>query len=273
MNDWKAAGRIAVLFCLGSPCLADVALIVAEPYGRAGAWALFGHAAIYLTRACADTPTRLRRCNPDEPGVVISRYGHVAGFDWLALPLVPYLYAVDRVEDIPDISDSAMVVRLREHYRREHLSSIVSDDRARPTPKGNWIQLVGASYDRKLYFFQIETTAEQDEALIAELNQGANQGRFNLFFRNCADFARDVINHYYPKAVRRNFVADLGMENVMPRRLHSKQPRSRTLRSNKSQSTDPLDCPNNLSLYEWESRIAEERLAAQRKSKKKRKRF
>lgn len=211
MNEWKAASRIAVLFCLGSPCLADVALIVAEPYGRAGAWAPVGHAAIYLTRACAETPTRLRRCNPDEPGVVISRYGHVAGFDWLAVPLVPYLYAVDRVEDIPDISDAAMVVHLREHYRREHLSSIVPDDRARPTPKGNWIQLIGASYDRKLYFFQIETTAEQDEALIAELNQGANRGRFNLFFHNCADFARDVINHYYPKVIRRNFVADLGM--------------------------------------------------------------
>ena len=135
----------------------------------------------------------------------------MARFDWLAMPLIPYLYAVNRVEDIPDISDAAMVVRLREHYHREHLSSIVSDDRARPTPKGNWIQLIGTSYDRKLYFFQIETTLEQDEALIAELNRGTNQGRFNLFFHNCADFARDVINHYYPKVARRNFVADLGM--------------------------------------------------------------
>jgi hypothetical protein len=52
---------------------------------------------------------------------------------------------------------------------------------------------------------------QQDEAIIAELNQGANRGRFNLFFHNCADFARDVINHYYPKVIRRNFVADLGM--------------------------------------------------------------
>ena len=67
-----------------------------------------------------------------EPGVVISRYGNVAGFDWLSVPLVPHLYAVDRVEDIPDISDAAMVVRLREHYRREHLGSIVPDDRCMP---------------------------------------------------------------------------------------------------------------------------------------------
>ena len=59
--------------------------------------------------------------------------------------------------------------------------------------------------------FRLRPPRKQDEAIIAELNQGANRGRFNLFFHNCADFARDVINHYYPKVIRRNFVADLGM--------------------------------------------------------------
>jgi hypothetical protein len=70
--------------------------------------------------------------------------------------------------------------------------------------------LVGATYDRKLYFFQIETTEAQDDALIADLNEGANHQRFHLFFQNCADFARSVINHYYPKTLRRNFAADFG---------------------------------------------------------------
>ena len=57
----------------------------------------------------------------------------------------------------------------------------------------------------------------------------------------------------------------------MSRNPLSRQARSRTRRSRKSQSsTNPLDCPNNLSLYERESRIAEEKLAARRKSKKRR---
>jgi hypothetical protein len=183
---------------------------MAEPYGHFGAWNPTGHAAVYLTRICADTPTRLRRCGPGELGVVISRYDHVAGFDWLAIPVIPYLYAVDRVEDIPDFASPAIVNWRRETYRRNHLSDLIPEDPARPSPAGNWIQLVGSSYDRKLYFFRIETTAAQDDSLIAELNQAANHQRFDLFFRNCADFARGVVNHYYPKTLRRNFAADFG---------------------------------------------------------------
>lgn len=210
MRNWKIAAGITFLFSLALPCFADVALIMAEPFGRFGAWNPTGHAAVYLTRVCAETPTRLRRCQPGELGVVVSRYDRVAGFDWLAIPVIPYLYAVDRVEDIPDFADPAAVRRLRETYRRNHLSDLVPEVPARPTPPGNWTQLAGSSYDRKLYFFQIETTGAEDDALIADLNQGANHQRFDLFFQNCADFARSVINYYYPKTLRRNFAADFG---------------------------------------------------------------
>jgi len=211
MRNWKIAAAIAFLFLLVSPCLADVALIMAEPYGHFGAWNPTGHAAVYLTRVCAETPVRLRRCRPGEFGVVISRYDRVAGLDWLAVPVIPYLYAVDRVEEIPDFADPDAVSRLRDTYRRNYLSDLIPDDPARPTPPGNWTQLVGSSYDRKLYFFQIETTEAQDDALIADLNQAANHQRFDLLFRNCADFARGVINRYYAKTVHRNFAADLGL--------------------------------------------------------------
>lgn len=211
MRNWKIAAGMALLFLTASPCLADVALIMAEPYGHFGAWNPTGHAAVYLTRVCAETPTQLRRCGPGELGVVISRYDRVAGLDWVAVPIIPYLYAVDRAQDIPDFASPASVSELRETYRRNHLSGLIPDDPAHPTPPGNWTELVGSSYDRKLYFFQIETTEAQDDSLIAELNQAANHQRFDLLFRNCADFARSVINHYYAKTVHRNFAADLGL--------------------------------------------------------------
>jgi hypothetical protein len=35
----------------------------------------------------------------------------------------------------------------------------------------------------------------------------------------------------------------------------------------------PLDCPSDLSLYEWESQMAEEKLAAERKGEKQRERY
>ena len=211
MRNWKIAAGIAFLILMAAPCLADVALIMAEPYGHFGAWNPTGHSAVYLTRVCAETPTRLRRCRPDELGVVISRYDRVAGLDWLAVPVIPYLYAVDRVEDIPDFAGPAAVSQLRETYRRNHLSDLIPDDPVQPTPPGNWTELVGSSYDRKLYFFQIETTEAEDDSLIAQLNEAANHQRFDLLFRNCADFARGVINHYYAHSLHRNFAADLGL--------------------------------------------------------------
>ena len=60
-----------------------------------------GHAAIYLSDVCAESPTELRPCLPGENGVVLSRYHHIGGYDWLAIPLIPYLYAVDDVSQIP----------------------------------------------------------------------------------------------------------------------------------------------------------------------------
>src|SRR6185312_7610416 len=51
--------------------------------------------------------------------------------------------------------------------------------RAGEAPKGDWTQLVGASYDRKIYGFEIETTREEDERFIAEYNDKRNESHFN----------------------------------------------------------------------------------------------
>ena len=84
---------------------ASVALLMEEPYGEFGAVNPTGHAAVYFNHICADTPTALRPCRDGEYGVVISRYHKIDGYDWLAIPLVGYLYAVDSPSDIPAIVD------------------------------------------------------------------------------------------------------------------------------------------------------------------------
>ena len=93
-----------LLVCLsGVGCVsarADAALLLEEPFGDFGAMNPTGHAAIYLTHVCADTPTRLRACREGETGVVISRYHRIDGYDWLAIPLIPYLYAVNDPDEV-----------------------------------------------------------------------------------------------------------------------------------------------------------------------------
>ena len=190
---------------------ADVALFLEEPYGTFGGMNPTGHASVYLSRVCAASPISLRRCEPGEQGVVISRYHRVGGYDWLAIPLIPYLYAVDKADEVPDRVNAEQVASLRDDYRRRHLEKIVPDDPDDSIPKGDWIQLIGASYDRTIYSFEIETSEEQDNQLIEAFNEGPNKNHFNLFFSNCSDFVRHVIDFYYPKAIHRNFTADVGI--------------------------------------------------------------
>ncbi len=201
----------AMVLACTSLSAASATLLLEEPYGHLGFFTATGHAAVYLSGVCAETPLVLRRCLPGEPGVVISRYDAVGGYDWIAIPLVPYLYAVDRPEDIPLFANAKMVAFLRDRYRREYLEAIAPDRKNGETPGGNWYQLIGSSYDRTIYGFQIATTPEQDEALIAKLNSSANESHFRLVSHNCADFAKGIINFYYPKSLHRSVVADLGM--------------------------------------------------------------
>jgi hypothetical protein len=201
-------------FCAMFVCcsaFADASLLLEEPFGRFGAMNPTGHAAVWLDHVCAESPTRLRPCREGEHGVVLSRYHRIDGYDWLAIPLIPYLYAVDEVSEIPETATPRLELKLRDAYRREHLEALVPDSRKHEIPKGDWIQMVGASYDRKIWGFEVATTPEQDAALIRRFNHRKNVSHFNLFFHNCADFSEMVLNFYYPHSVHRNFIADLGM--------------------------------------------------------------
>src|ERR1035438_8403546 len=84
---------------------ASATLLLEEPYGRMGFFTATGHAAVYLSGVCADSPLVLRSCAAGETGIVLSRYDAIGGYDWMAIPLIPYLYAVDRPQDVPLFAD------------------------------------------------------------------------------------------------------------------------------------------------------------------------
>jgi hypothetical protein len=182
-----------------------------EPYGDFGAFNPTGHAAVYLNHICAASPTELRVCQPGEYGVVISRYHKIAGYDWIAIPVIPYLYAVGDASEIPLTVTREQEFALRDAYRRAHLEALAPDRRHAKAPGGEWNQLVGSSYDRTIHGFQVDSTAEQDQRFIAIFNDRRNDAHFNLLFHNCADFSRAVLDIYLPHAVHRNFIADVGL--------------------------------------------------------------
>lgn len=201
LKIWKWFVFIVGALALTSGQLhAQATLLLEEPYSYDGEFAGTGHAAVYLSRVCADSPTVLRRCAPGENGVVISRYHRVAGRDWIAIPLMPYLYAVDTAEDIPLVADRKVVDFLRQQYL-EKIGIIESDG----------YQLAGSAYDRTTYGFRIATRPAQDDELIQILNSSPNKESYKLLSRNCADFAKKIINFYYPKSIHRSIIADLGV--------------------------------------------------------------
>ena len=204
-----------LLFCLFAAAAtyahASVALLMEEPYGEFGAVNPTGHAAVYFNHICADSPTMLRPCHDGEYGVVISRYHKIDGYDWLAIPLVPYLYAVDSLADVPQTVDKEQVAALRETYRKQHLLDLAPNNRQGGSPKGEWTELVGSSYDRTIHGFQVDSTPAQDQRFINTYNDRRNVGHFNLLFHNCADFSRVVLDIYLPHAIHRNFIADVGL--------------------------------------------------------------
>jgi hypothetical protein len=209
MRPTKLVWGLLLLLWAAPRAHADVAVLLEEPYSYDGAFAGTGHTAVYLSRVCAASPTTLRRCRPGEPGVVLSRYHRVAGYDWIAVPLYPYLYAVDKPEHIPLFTDNKLEAALRDRYRRQYLEDVVPDGPSGETPGGDWYELVGSAYDRTLYGFQIETSVPQDDQFIAQYNLRPNRESYKLVSRNCADFVREAVNFYYPKAVKRGLIADL----------------------------------------------------------------
>jgi hypothetical protein len=207
----KGLWALVFLLAVFAQAHADATLLLEEPFGIFGSLNPTGHAAVYLTRVCAASPTLLRRCQAGEAGVVLSRYPKMAGYDWVAIPVLPYLYAVDTPEEIPQSADAQSVAALRDAYSRAHLPALAPRNAEGGAPEGEWVRLVGSAYDRRIYGFQIVTRPEQDDAFIQQFNSRKNHGHFNLLFHNCADFARAVLNFYYPHAVRRNFIADVGI--------------------------------------------------------------
>lgn len=190
---------------------AQAALLMEEPYGFFGTVNPTGHTAIYFAHVCAETPTKLRRCEPGELGAVISRYSDLGAYDWVAIPLIPYLYSVEDIDTVPERVDKQTVNRLRDQYHEAHLLGLGTNVPQGGFFSGGWTELIGVAYERRMYAFRFNTTPEQDDAFIARMNDRANKSHFQLLFNNCSDFSRTVLNEYFPRTFRRSIFPDAGM--------------------------------------------------------------
>jgi hypothetical protein len=187
-------------------------VLVGEPFGNFGTMMPVGHTAVYLDRVCADGPLKLKICGAGEqPGVVVARYHRIGNLDWIASPVLEFLYAVQRPEEVPASVTAESVWAMRERYRERHMREIVPDGTERDKATDEWWETAGVAYNRRLWGYEIATTRAQDEAFVARMNADANKHLYHLKKTNCANFAAEVVNFYFPGAVRSDRIADFGL--------------------------------------------------------------
>lgn len=205
---------ICLLLLPGVRLHADVNLFIEAPINFLGHVSSTGHAALMIQDLCSDDHVHIRWCRAGEDGTVISRYKGIDGYDWVAMPPGPYLFAVDAPSEIPETASIADLTLLRAQYRTTHPGGFTHDP-----PDDAWVQLLGASYRRQIVCIHLHTTAAQDRRLMQWLNGRPDRTHFNFFFSNCADFARQMLDQLFPRAVHRNLLFDLGM--TTPKQLES----------------------------------------------------
>jgi hypothetical protein len=173
-----------------------------------------GHTAVYLSRVCAESPIKLRLCRPGELGSVISNYttlGEDQPFEWNVVPLSVYLYGVDDPRFRPVFGTPKIKQALEEQYRVQYLDGYCASEMCRTSGKAEWREMVAATLERSIYVFVVRTTVEQDLAFIKDFNSAPNVNHFNGVSRNCATFARRVIDSFFPHAAHADYLNDFGM--------------------------------------------------------------
>jgi hypothetical protein len=155
--SWPALLRIALLAsCLAIPADASLTVLVGEPFDTFGTLLPVGHATLYLDRVCADGPLKVRMCQPGESvGVAISRYDHIGPYDWLATPILQFLYATDRAQDTLPYATPKAVAGLREQYRHDFLNDLFPDETEHTPENSEWWESAGMAYTRRLWGYQL----------------------------------------------------------------------------------------------------------------------
>ncbi len=205
-----------VLACLACPRVyGDVGVVLNESLDTSVARITgSGHSAVYFSRICPASPVKLRLCRAGEQGSIMSNYttlGEDQPFEWNIVPLNIYLYGVENAHYRPLVGSQSIKHVLEERYRERYLDDLCDSEFCRTSNKAEWREMVGATLERSMYMFVVQTTVDQDLHLIEQFNSLPNENHFNGMTRNCADFTRRVINAYFPGATGPDYINDFGM--------------------------------------------------------------
>jgi len=203
-----------LLVLLPAAARADMGVMIADPTTvGASAFTHAGHALVYLTGVCADTPVRARLCRTGENGSVVTRYPKFhesSSYGWNIVPIELYLegsmrpgerllYGSQNVRD-------ALASKARDGFMKDVCSGACPI-----VAHSYWRDMVAATITRDIFVFAVKTDTTQDEKTVEWLNAQENVDRYNGVTNNCATFVKDLINVIFPHSVHRDVINDIGM--------------------------------------------------------------
>jgi hypothetical protein len=203
-----------LLMACAAAARADVGIVISDPtHVGVSEWTQEGHAAVYLSGVCAETPTKLRLCGPGEQGSILTSFPDLHeryAYEWNVVPLSLYLHGSTDAEAMPLYASPALK-RAQEGAAASGGLKQVCAGACPEVPNAYWRDMVNATESRDVYIFAVRTTREEDENFVRRVNALPNRNHFRLATHNCADFSREMVNLYRPHAVHRDVLNDLGM--------------------------------------------------------------
>ncbi len=217
-----AAAALCALAGFTPSAQASVSVFVGEPFGSWGTIMPLGHTAVFFDNLCADGPFQVRACRDGERrGIVAARYHAIGQYDWMVSPVRDFLFATEDPAEIPAYATPEAVWSLRQRFRERFLRPVVPDGAeghevgdGRAAGAGSleeWWESAGMAYNRQVWAYQVDTTPEQDQRMIQYLNNLPNHHLYHLKKTNCADFAAQLVNVLFPRAIHNDRIADFGL--------------------------------------------------------------
>ncbi len=212
---WLGGILVTVLCLFPTASQADAGLIIETPTGMLGFLSNVGHVSVWISDGCLDSSGRIYFCE-GTAGLVFTSTAYWPNPGAAAIPADLFFLG----------TQPGVLGRDRAAWTNT-LGSIYPD--VEPAMGAKYL---GRSWLRSLRVLKFETSAEDDQRVLAEIDATQRHYQYSYSERNCAFYAQAILQRYLGAEFHGNRVLELGI--ITPRAVE------RALRQRLEQRSTPF---------------------------------
>jgi hypothetical protein len=139
----------------------------------------------------------MRICHPGEHGGVVSKYtpfSEDTDYDWAIVPFETYVHGFSSAQAAPIIATPLLRQAIERYDFDRVFAGALHPTADGRLPDGEWKATLATRFERSFYLFSVDTSPADDAAIVAAFNTAPNKSRFNFFYRNCSNQAKDIFD-------------------------------------------------------------------------------